>query len=287
VGFLFAYLGGTRAEAFRVAYPTRLPPTLAYRFGWAAGAVFIPPMKPFHAIGWPAVVCTYLVLALPATAQTTASDSKPKFEELARKAVVHSDHTVTFVRVKPMTLPKAPLLPAPPELTAEQKATAERRANKSYESITVTANVYVGTRTVTELSWQEDGVTCRALSSVDFRLLTQLTDVETKDTVYLWLPFVSASDGETPTDLAAGDVKHLSPDHADYVLLGPNTGTKATPKGLDLLDYLHAYAQLNDAKLRSDLAKREADELAAEEKRKNTPPPSPVITFWLETGAKR
>lgn len=242
-------------------------------------------MNTVHAVGWPLCVC--LVLTLSATAQVPTTGSVTTYEEIARKVVIQGDHTVTFVRVKPLTLPKAPPPPAPPEPTAEEKATAERRANKSYESITLTANVYLGARTVTELSWTEDNVTYRALSNVDFRLLTQLPDVETSDSVYLWFPFVYVADGDPPANISADDVAKLDTNTADYVLLGSSPESKVVPKALALLDYLHAYAQLNETKLRSDLTQREADEQAAEEKLKNTPPSNPVITFWVETGAKR
>ncbi|MBI2512514.1 MAG: hypothetical protein HYV96_11075 [Opitutae bacterium] len=244
-------------------------------------------MKISLGTGWPLCACASLLLALPAAAQVSVAGSKPKFDVLARKVEKHGDHTVTLVRVKPPILPKTPA-PAPqPEPTAEEQAIAVRRAGKSYESIALTADVYVGTHTVTELSWMEEGVTYRALSNVDFRLLTQLADVETKDSVYLWFPFVCAAEGEMPDGIGTDDLKKLNPNHADYVFLGSAKEQKSAAKGLDLLDYMHAYAQLNREKLKGDLAKREADELAAEEKRKNSPPPSPVITFWLETGAKR
>lgn len=255
------------------------------RPGHRCGSIYL--MKISLGMGWPFCACASLLLASPAAAQTSTTGAKLKFDVLARKVENHGDHTVTFVRVKPPILPHAHA-PAPrPEPTVEEQATAARRATKSYETITVTANVYVGTRTVTELSWQEEGVTYRALSNIDFRLLTQLTDIETKGAVFLWFPFVCAVDNEAPTNVSTDGLKHLSAEHADYVLLGSNNDSKTAPKGLDLLDYLHAYAQLNGPKLRSDLVKREADELAAEEKRRKAPPPSPVITFWLETEAKR
>jgi len=244
-------------------------------------------MKIFLGMEWSYCAFASALLVAPAVAQVSSTGSKPQFDVLARKVENRGDHTITFVRVKPTTLPKA-LAPAPqPEPTVEEQAVAARRANKSYETITITADVYVGTRTVTELSWTEGAVTYRALSNVDFRLLTQLTDIETRDTVYPWFLFVSAAEGEMPERLREDDLRKLNPTDADYILLGAVKEQNAVVKGLDLLDYVHAYAQLNEAELKSDVAKREADELAAEEKRQKTPPVSPVITFWLETGAKR
>lgn len=231
--------------------------------------------------------CACVLMAGPCVAQVTKIN-QPDITVLARKVENHGDHTVTFVRVKSVTLPKAPPLPVSPAPTVEEQATAARRANKSYESISITANVYLGARSVTELSWtDDDGHKYRAVSNIDFRLVTQLADVETEHSVYLWFPFVFPADGEAPAGDVAEIAAKLDPRRADYIFLGSVDEQKAAVKATELLDYLHAYAQLNDIKLRADLAKREADDQAAEEKRKKATPPSPVITFWLETEAKR
>lgn len=237
---------------------------------------------------WPWRRTARLALALLLAEQSGAADSRPLLQELSRQVEHRADHTVTFVRVRPPQLPKAPP-PAPqPEPSAEEHATVVRRAGKPCETLVITANVHLGQRTLTELCWSDDsGATHRALSNVDFRLLTQLTDVETKDAVYLWFPFVCAVEGELAESVSATDTKRLNAEHADYVFLGSPQEQKAAAKGLDLLDHLHAYAQLHESRLRRDFAQREADEKAAEAKRQRTPPASPTIYYWLETGAKR
>jgi hypothetical protein len=237
---------------------------------------------------WPLFILASLSLALIVSAQVGTQSARPKYEELSRKVENHGDHTVTFVLVKPTKLPPAPSPAAPREPTVEEKTAAERRANKAYETVTISATVYVGSRTVTVLSWQDDlGGTNRALSNVDFRLLTQLADIETKDTVYSWVSFIGAVDGEPPDSVSAADLKKLSLKQSDYLLLGSAKDRHAAAKGLELLDHLHAYAQLNEEKLKRDFVLREAAVKEAEDKRRNTPPANPVITFWLETGAKR
>lgn len=237
----------------------------------------------------PPVTCLLLFWCeTPVAAQVATAAALPPLKELARTVETHSDHTVTWVRVRPPKLPKAPP-PAPqPAPTAAEMAAAARRGQKSYETMAVRACVYLGKRTVTELTWQDEtGAIQRALSNVDFRLLAQLADVETSHAVYLWFPVVSAAEGEPPPGVSADDLRKLNPKRADYVFLGSPREQPATTGGLDLLDTLHAYVELNEARLRRDLAKREADAIAAEEKRKRTPPPSPTIHYWLERGGER
>jgi hypothetical protein len=257
------------------------------RFGRATKALHIR-MKMFPEWKWPLYISGFLSLASIVSAQVGTEAVRPKYEELYRKVENRGDHTVTFVLVKPTKLPLAPSPAAPREPTVEEKTAAERRANKAYESITISATVYVGSRTVTVLSWKDDlGVTYRALSNVDFRLLTQLADIETNDTVYSWISFIGAMDGEPPDSVSAADLRKLSLKQSDYLFLGSPKEQHAAAKGLGLLDHLHAYFQINEEKLKRDFVLREAAEKEAEDRRRNTTPVSPVITFWVENGAKR
>ena len=71
-------------------------------------------------------------------------------------------------------------------------------------------------RAVTGLSWQHDGRTYRAYSNVDFRLLTNVSELETSDSVYTLI--FAANLADPTTDKTAAPLLAtlpFSPDHAD------------------------------------------------------------------------
>lgn len=218
----------------------------------------------------------------------TTSASAVRYTEIARKVKQFADHTVTIIKVQPPTLPAAPAPKPAPEPTEAERAMIARRATKTFETLTVTATVFIGTkRTVTELTWTIDEKKYRAFSNADFRLLTQLVDIETDTSVFSWFPFVSAVEGEPDTTNAAAlNQLAASGSKVDYVMEGDEQAKKANATTFDALDYLHAHYQVNQAELMTAWLKREAEAEENERKRAETPPPSPVIRYW-PTPAKK
>lgn len=238
------------------------------------------------------------LLALPSLAvhgqtKDPATETNPvsavRYTEIARKVKQFSDHKVTIIKVQPPELPKAPAPKPAPEPTEAELIMSARRAAKTFETLTVTAQVFIGAqRTVTELTWTIDEKKYRAFSNADFRLLTQVMDIETDTSVFSWFPFVSAAEGEPDTANHAVALSQLaaSGNNVDYVIEGGEEAIKANATTFDALDYLHAHYQLNKAELTTAWKKREADAEEAERLRAITPPPSPVIRYW-PTPAKK
>lgn len=221
----------------------------------------------------------------PLLAQPTLTT--PGVIELTRTATLRAGQLTTYVLIRPPRLPKAIPRPSPPAPTAEGLAWSERRSTKSYETVMLSADVYLGAQPLTLLRWREDDITHRAVSNLDFRLLASVAEVETNTAVFFWMPVVTAVEGEPGEKSARTAAQQLQYGSVDYALLD-DTALAAPPRLLDLLDYLHAYAQLNGDKLARDLMRREAEELAAEEKRRRPPlRRDRTITYWLERGAKR
>jgi hypothetical protein len=212
------------------------------------------------------------------------------YTEVARKEVRLGDHTVTLIRVRPPALPKVTCAPAaaPRPLTAEEKAYEERMAKKAYATLGLSATVYLGgPAPVTGLRWRNESgdIEYRAWSNVDFRYLTQLTQLETDSTVYSWFPFVSDCELAGMPD----DEKSLLPTglnfsrtEAEYVVEAHAGGLRGEETTLAGLDYLHAYYQLNYADLKADYEKREALNAAEAEKLRKNPPctPDATLRFW-------
>lgn len=210
--------------------------------------------------------------------------------ELARTVVRRSDGgTDTLVLLRePAVRRVAPPRPTPPTPTAEERATAERRAGKSYDVALVTADVYLGARALTVLGWEEDGIVHRALSNVDFRLLAPVTEFEAETSVHLWLPIVTAVEDEPFDQEVALAARQLAAGTSDYLLLDASARRSAPPRLLALLDHLHAYAEVHAVQLRSEMARRDAEQRAADERRNRPAPPRHrTIRYWLEREAKR
>lgn len=210
--------------------------------------------------------------------------------ELNRKTVHLGTHQVTYIRITPPQLPRLPVQPAPPprELTPEDQAAEDARAAKTYEQLSFTCMVYVGSPTVTELTWWHEGKRHRAWSNVDFRHLTQLGHLETETHVFSWFPFVSDAAvadipvAERPAELSLFTAADPAP---TYFFEGSEEEMAEVAGTLRGLDYLHAYYQLHREQLAADHAKRMQEaalyEARAAELAKNPPkPPDTVIHFW-------
>jgi hypothetical protein len=230
-------------------------------------------------------------LGLQSRAETPiTAASSANFTEVARKEVRLGDHTVTLIRVRPPALPK--VVPAPTAasrpLTAEEKAYEERVAKKAYATLSLSATVYLGgPAPVTELRWRNESgdIEYHAWSNVDFRYLTQLTQLETDSTVYSWFPFVSdcelagmPDDEKSPLPAAL----NFSRTEAEYVVEVRAGGLRGEETTLAGLDYLHAYYQLHYAELKADHERRETLNAAEAENLRKNPPRTPDATlrFW-------
>lgn len=195
---------------------------------------------------------------------------------------------MTLIRVRPPVLPKAPPPPAPPAPTPDQKAIEKRMATKASASLNLTASVYIGKPTITELRWRDETgeKEYQAWSNIDFRYLTQLPYLETPTTVYQWFPFV---DAYTLADFPAGEKPpipkglKLGTKGADYVV--NLTGKERDSQEITLagLDYLHAYYQLNYAELKAAYEKMQAENDARRRELMLNPPKTPdtTIRFWI------
>jgi hypothetical protein len=212
------------------------------------------------------------------------------YTEVARKEVRLGDHTVTLIRVRPPALPKVVPAPAaaPRPLTAEEKAYEERVAKKTYATLSLSATVYLGGKTpVTELRWRNDAgdVEYRAWSNVDFRYLTQLTELETDSTVYAWFPFIDEYDlADWPKNEKSPVPRGLdfSRTGAEYVVEARADGLRGEETTLAGLDYLHAYYQLHQAALKADHAARKKENARLEEQLRKNPPKAPdtALRWW-------
>ena len=241
------------------------------------------------------LLCHGISVTAFAGPQPDAALPSVQFTEISRREVTVGDHKMTLIRVRPPALPKAPPalpkapppLPAPPAPTADQIATEERMAKKSFASLNLTATVYLGKQTITELRWRDETgeKEYQAWSNIDFRYLTQLPYLETPTTLYSWFPFVYE---ESLADLPAG-VKsplpkglNLRAKGADYVV--NLTGKDLVSQEITLagLDYLHAFYQLNYAELKAGYEKRQADASAEENRLARNPPKKAdtVTYFW-------
>lgn len=218
-----------------------------------------------------------------------ASVEKP-IVELSHKVVDFGTHQLTYIRIAPPQLPNLPKqLPVPSgSPTPEQLAADEALAAKPYEQLTLSVTVYVSAppgRTISELVWWQDGRWYRAWSNADFRLLSQLSQLETADRVFGWFPFVGEIDatGLSSEELPAG---RLLFDEADslphYFVEGPLTDAETTSVTLDGLDHLHAYYQVHRESLAEAHARLVAHNaaLAAELERNPPRPQDTVIHFW-------
>lgn len=211
------------------------------------------------------------------------------FTEISRREVKVGDHKMTMVRVQPPVFTQATVTPqqAPRPPTAEEIASVEQMSSKIYASLNLTATVYIGKPTVTEIRWRDETGKneYRAWSNADFRYLTQLPYIETPTTVYQWFPFV---DSYVLADLPAGE-KPLIPKGLKMLVTGSDYLVNLSPKQLAKeettlagLDYLHAYYQIHFKELKRDFEKQEAENSAREKQLRENPPSKAdtVIRYW-------
>lgn len=240
------------------------------------------------------LVALFATHALRANTETAAIPAPPAAlsaaTELVRKTVDLGTHTVTYVRITPPQLSALPQAPRPPatEPNAEQLAQEAARAAKIYEQLLFSVTVYPATATtptVIDLNWWREGRRYQAWSNVDFRLLGQITELETSTHVFAWFPAVGV-DAVTdlpadrhPAGLALFDAADPAP---HYYVEGTEADLAPVADTLLGLDTLHAYYQIHYTRLVEEHARLQALNAAhAAELARNPPRPvDTVIHFW-------
>ncbi len=216
---------------------------------------------------------------------------------LSRSVVAVPDGTVTYLRIRPPVFPTPPPSPPPSQetpLPPELQAALKRAEAKPYAMLALTATVYTradDSAVVTELTWRDGERAFRAWSTCDFRLLRQLSTIETETHRFHYFPFVDAQPlAECPTDRQPAGIalfpSTTAPDALpEYCFEGTEADAAATEPVLAALDWLHAHAHLNRASLIqqiAELARREAE--AAEQARQAAEAPAQPrdekVFFW-------
>ena len=244
----------------------------------------------------PASVLAILALPVLRAAETETLQGVP-VTVLSRSVVAVPNGTVTYLRISPPLLPTRPAPPPPaPEapLTPEQQAALERAEAKPYATLALTATVYTradGSAAVTELTWRDGERAFRCWSTCDFRLLRQLSEIETETHRFQYFPFVDAQPlAELPPDQQPSGLS-LFPEAPsadalpEYYFEGTEADAAATEPVLAALDWLHAHVHLNREVLLAqlaELARREAE--AAEQARQAAEaaaqPRHEKVFFW-------
>lgn len=231
---------------------------------------------------------------LPVSAQTTASpsaaDSVPSYisaaVQRARRTVSRGDHKMTLVYIDAPRLP-APVAPprkvkpSAQELAAQAEAleVETRRATKVWGFASLGATVYPGP--ITELNWQSGERTFRAYSTIDFRVLGCLSEIETDSAVLSW--FCIASEGD-PEGISL-DLRrrlNLKSRTAEYVVDATEEEMAAAPEAFAVLDAIHAYFDDHRRELIAAHQKREAEAEARAAELLLHPPitPDTTVHFW-------
>lgn len=196
-------------------------------------------------------------------------------DELSRVVIQQADRRITVIEVAADDRPKpVRAAPAPaPEPSAAESVEALRQAAKDFHTLSLQATIYpVGAASCSLLRGQTaDGREWEAVSSADFRLLTQLGQFETATTVYAWFPFVDVgdeNDPKRPTHESAA-----AADGAGYRV------TRGAPDSttIEALDHLHAYHAAHRAELLSEYTQRIADNERRERELREHPPKKPDI----------
>ena len=217
------------------------------------------------------------------------------FEVLQTSRINLGNRSAIFNLVAPPVLPTAPTPVAPvaaqPPTAAELQA-AEQRMLKKEVALFISATVI--DRSVTSLSWQQEGRRYRAFSNVDFNFLCGINGIETADSVYWFIMGLGNETREEAEVLRAAAAEHGLPEfavpvpllsefsatRAEYAVVGEaETAPTDAFKGVDAL---HVYFDAHREQLIADYAKRTAENAAREQWLKDHPPvpQDTVINFW-------
>lgn len=213
---------------------------------------------------------------------------------LSRSVVEVPGGTVTYLRIRPPLLPSRPAPPpaaAPVSLSPEIQAAMERAEAKPFAMLAVTATVFTrpdDSAAVTELTWRDGERLFRVWSNADFRLLRQLTDIETETHRFQWFPFIDVVPlAEVPPEQRPAGLALFSSASApdalpEYYLEGTATDAAEVEPELGAFDWLHAHYHINRAQLAADLFRREAEaaEQAHQAAEAAVRPKAEKVYFW-------
>ena len=229
-----------------------------------------------------------MLAAPPLTAAEPLAGPPVTPEEISRTTTRAGEDTVTIIEIaretsKPGPAAPPPLPPTPSAPSAAELAEEARREAKLHENFSVGGTIYVGTPTLTELRWTHSGREWRAVSNVDFRLLSDFAEFETERAFYQWFFMHSDSTTDDPSAPRGHD---LPSDHSRYLVLDATAADVAAhPAAFDLLNFLHTYVDANRAKLAVALAERQRMAAAAELKAAQPKPPRHLIIRYASPEA--
>lgn len=215
--------------------------------------------------------------ATPAAVTDPASALLSRATPLARRTVALGEHRITLVRIRTPHLPVLPPAPVRPP-TAEELATEARQATKLQVFASFMATIYPGP--VTEIVWQDGARTFRAYSSIDFRFLQGLSQIETDTVVASW--FCVPMEGDE-TGLSVKLRARLGLDllHAGYLVDATAEEMEAAPEAFAVLDAIQDYYEANHRQLAAAYWKTQAENEARESDLLAHPPVRPDTTVYV------
>lgn len=213
------------------------------------------------------IIVAFAWAALP-VASLRAQLEAPAPVELSRSVVTSGDRKVTYIELAPIPAEEAArnaslaARSAPPVSvpTAAERAEEARLAAKGSRDLALGATVYPGYPVLTELRWKAEGIEWRALSTADFRLLTDLGGFETDAGYYNYFVFLltaPADDADRPRmpSLEAGG-------QAQFVVYADEATIAAHPGAFDGIAWLHRHYDAHRGELAARHAQREAEAAA-------------------------
>ncbi len=242
----------------------------------------------------PLIIICLLAHVAPLAGQdavdSRATSTTPPQVVLEQTVVRQKDGgTVTFQRIEPPAVP-APVMKVVPPLTAAELARQAQIEAKHPLLLAISATVHEGG--VTVLRWSADSEErLAAVSNVDFRWLTGMSQVET-ETAFCTLVMAVGTD-ETPlTPEEALLVKALPVDGrpAFGLMPGKTALTAAEAAAVAGMEAVHDYLEANREMLAARHVKREQDRAARaleDEQARPKAAKQSVIQFWpLSAGQK-
>ncbi len=209
-------------------------------------------------------------------------------DEISRANTRAGKDTVTFIEVARAPSDPVPAIPSPAPSAPTAPSAAglverARQAAKPHENFKIGGIIYLGNPTLTELRWTHSGREWRAVSNVDFRLLSNFSEFETARAVYRWFFMYSESTIDAPSAPRGHD---LPADRSRYLVLDASAADlEGNPAAFDLLDFLHAYVDANREKLVESLAARQRLDAVAKLKAAQPEPPRHLIIRYASPEA--
>ena len=216
------------------------------------------------------------------------------FTVVASKTVPEGNHTVTYNRVLPPSLPVSTPVPANPTPMSAQALQQLQALSPPQPAISETVMIFatVFNHQLTQLSWSSGGVNYQAYSNIDFHIFPGMVAVTTTDANYMLILAVADADakkfpaatnsGGAPQTPSIPSLPALTPAQSAFVPVSAN-GAAPPDVALAPIYALHDYFDANRAEILA------AHSSAVHEAwlNKNQPPATPqntVINFWKAPG---